>query len=88
MDWIRKYETLKCTKDHMNYILVETWEYFRLSSSTITQEYIKKKNIIPLSQPEKGKNNHDFLADTQTSKAQKADETESIAKSIVALADM
>ena len=36
MKWMRYHGTLKFTPDHMNYVLVTTWEDFKLSSATIT----------------------------------------------------
>ena len=36
MNWIRQHGTLEFTPAHINYVLVETWESFKLSSATIT----------------------------------------------------
>ena len=36
MNWTRKHGTLKFTPPHMNYVLVETREAFKLSSAKIT----------------------------------------------------
>ena len=35
---MRKHVTLKFTPAHINYVLVETWGAFKLSSATITQK--------------------------------------------------
>ena len=48
-NWTRKHGTLNFMPPHTNYVLIETWEYFKLSSVTITQKYFKKTHIIPLS---------------------------------------
>ena len=42
MNWTRQHGTLKFTPDHMNYFLVEMWEAFKLSSTTITYKAFKK----------------------------------------------
>ena len=35
-NWMRHHGKLKVTPPHMNYVLVETWEAFKLSSTTTT----------------------------------------------------
>ena len=42
MNWIKHHGTLKFTPTHINSVLVETWEAFKLSSTTITHKYFKK----------------------------------------------
>ena len=49
MNWMRQHGTLKLTLSHMNYVLVETWESFKLSSTKITQKDFKKTRLLPLS---------------------------------------
>ena len=46
MNWIRHHGTLKITPPHINYILVEKWEDFKISSATIAQNDFKKKNLL------------------------------------------
>ena len=52
MNLMRLHGTLKFTPAHMNYVLVETWEAFKLSSTKITQKYFKMTHILPLSPSE------------------------------------
>ena len=49
INWMRHHETLEFTPAHINYILVETWEAFKLSSKTITQKYFNKTHLLLLS---------------------------------------
>ena len=42
INWMRHHETLKFTPPHMNSVLVETWEAFKVSSTKITQKYFMK----------------------------------------------
>ena len=65
MNWIRVHGTLKFSLPHMNYVLVETWEDFKLSSTTITQKYFKKNNFLPLSPLDIDTNHKACLAGTQ-----------------------
>ena len=44
---MRHHVTLKFILAHINSVLVETWEIFKLSSATITQKYFKKTHLIP-----------------------------------------
>ena len=64
----RQHRTPKFTTEEMNYVLVETWRYFQLSSAPVTINAVKKKNIAPLTAPEKDANTQDYLAATQTTK--------------------
>ena len=48
MNWMRNNGTLKFTRAHMNSILVEKWEAFKILSATITQEYFKKTHLPTL----------------------------------------
>ena len=57
MNWIRDHVNLKCKSFHMNSVLVETSETFKLSSAKITLEACKKTQLCPLSLEEKGTNN-------------------------------
>ena len=73
MNWMRNPGTLKFTLPHMNYVIVETWEDFKLSSATIAQKYFKKTLLLPLYPPDKEKNYQAFLAVTQILNRDKAD---------------
>ena len=48
INFLRNHRTLKFSPSHMNDVLVETWEYLKLSSATIAQEYLNKTHLIPL----------------------------------------
>ena len=48
MKWTRQHVTLKSKPDHMNSVLVATWESFKLSSAAIAQNASKKTHIPPL----------------------------------------
>ena len=48
MNWTIHHGTLNFTPPHINYVLVETWEAFKLSSITITHKYFNKTHILPL----------------------------------------
>ena len=49
MNWINHHGTLKFTLPHINSILVEALEYFKLSSTTFTQKCFKKTHLLHLS---------------------------------------
>ena len=87
MKWIRNHGTLKFTSTHINavlfetwetfkmdYVLVETWEYFKLSSTKIIQEIFKRTHLPPLSPMEKGTNHQSCLEATKIPNGQKMDE--------------
>ena len=86
-NFIRKHGNLKFTPDHMNDILVENWEYFKLPSAIITQEAFKKTHLLPLYPPDKGTKHQACLAATQTPNGKKADDVEPIAKYRIAPTD-
>ena len=81
---MRHHGTLNFTPAQMNYVLVETWEALKLSSVTITQNFFKKTHLLPLFRPDIGTNREDFLAGTQQSNREKADDIRSIEKAISA----
>ena len=80
--------TLKFTQPRMNYVLVETWVDFKLSSPTIFQKYFKKTHLPPPSPSDIGTNHQDFLVGTQMSNRDKADNIGRISKSSIAPIDM
>ena len=84
MNWIMNNVTLKFT----HAVLVEMWEYFKLSSSSITQDDFKKTHLPTLSPPDKDKNHHSCLTGTKTNKGWKADDIGSISKATIAPIDM
>ena len=49
---MRQHGTLKFTPAHMNYVLVTTWEAFKLPSAKITHNALKKTHILPLYPPD------------------------------------
>ena len=78
MKWMINHGTLNFTPSHMNDVLVETWEAFKLSSDTTAQEDFNKTHLLHFLLPDKYTNHQYFLAATQTSKDQKSDEIELI----------
>ena len=67
MNWMSHHGTLKFTPTHMNSILVETWEAFKLSSATITQKYFNKTHLLPRYLSYISTNDQDCLAGTHVS---------------------
>ena len=45
MKWQRQHGTPKFTNSHMNYVLVETWKAFKLSSDPVVINASKKKSL-------------------------------------------
>ena len=80
MKWMRKYGTLKFTPTHKNSVLVETWESFKISSTTTTNKYFKNKHLLPLSLSDIDTNHQACLVGTQQPKIDKLDEIGRIAK--------
>ena len=72
----------------MNYVLVDTWEAFKLSYATITYSNFKKTNLFPLYPLYIDTNHQACLAGTQQSNREKVDDIGRIAKDIVAPIDM
>ena len=72
----------------MNDVLVEPWEYFKISSEIITHKYLKKTHLFPPYLPNKITNHQYCLTDNKTSNIQSTDEIESIAKARVAPKEM
>ena len=65
---MRKHGTLKFIPDHMNVILVETWEDFKITPTLINQEDFNKTHLLPLSTPDKDTHHKYCLTYNQTSK--------------------
>ena len=83
MNWMRHHGTLKFTPTHMNSVLVETWEYFKPSFATITQEYFKKTHLPPLLWRNICTNRQSCLSGTQMSNLEKADDIGHVSKTII-----
>ena len=47
MNCMRHHGTLKFTLAQMNYVLVETWESFKISPATITHKYFNNTHLLP-----------------------------------------
>ena len=73
---MRNNGTLKFTLYHMNYIFVETWFYFKLSYTMITQEDFNNTHLLPLYTPDKGTKHQAWIVATQMSKVWKYDDIE------------
>ena len=65
MNWMRHHGTLKFIPPHMNSILVETWEAFKISSEIITHNDFKKTHLLLLYPLDIGKNHQACFSDTQ-----------------------
>ena len=72
----------------MNYVLVDTWEAFKLSYATITYSNFKKTNLFPLYPLYIDTNHQACLAGTQQSNKEKSDEIGQIAKAGIAPIEM
>ena len=48
MNWMRHYGNLKYTPSHMNYVLVATWEAFKLLSAKIPRTLSRIHPPLPL----------------------------------------
>ena len=85
---MRHHGTLKSTPPHMNYVLAETSESFKLSSATITYKSLKKKHLLHLYPPEIRTNHQACLSGTKQSNIEKAGEIARIVKVSIAPIDM
>ena len=61
-----KYGTTRFQPRHMNYVLVETWEAFKVSSGNIIRDSFTKTHLIPLIPPNMITNTHACVASVQT----------------------
>ena len=62
------HDTIKFTQDHVNGILVEIWEDFKIPSTPITNYAFNTTHIIPLYPLDQLKNNKDLIEAVQTTK--------------------
>ena len=74
MQLTNKHRTLKFMPAHMNCVLVEICEDLKLLSSKITQGDFNKTHLVLHSLTDKGTNQQDLLAATQTTNSWKDDE--------------
>ena len=88
MNWMRHHGTLKFITAHMNSVLIEIREDFKLSSMTITHKFFKKTDFLLLYPLDIGTNHQDCPASTQQSNLEKADEIGCIANVSIAPIDM
>ena len=88
MNWMRHHGTLKFITSHMNSVLIEIREAFKISSKTITQKFFKKTHLLLLYPLDIGTNHQDCPASTQQSNLEKADEVVCIANVSIAPIDM
>ena len=65
--WMLKYGTTIFLPHHMNSILAEAWDAFKVSSGKIIRDSSAKKNLRPLSYPDFTTNNQACVVSTQVS---------------------
>ena len=74
-----KYGTTKFLPHHMNYIVMEAWDDFKVSSGKTIRENCSRTNIPPLSPSEFTTNNQACVASSQVSSRSKAEQIKGIA---------
>ena len=72
--WMLKYGTTKFLPHHMNYVLVEVWEDFKVSDGNIIMDRFVKTNLPPLIPTNLTKNNQACDNSIQVSSGSKAEE--------------
>ena len=85
MNWMRNHGTQKFIPAHMNAVFFETWEAFKLSSTTVSHEGFNNTHILLLLPLNKVTKRQACLAATHTSNGKKADDVEPIVKDRIAL---
>ena len=65
--WMLKYGNTRFQHHHMNYVLVEAWYAFKVSSGNIIVDSFAKTHILPLSPPNMITNTQAMVASVQTS---------------------
>ena len=63
--WIPKYGTTKFSPHHMNSVLVEAWDAFKMSASNIIRDSFAKTKILPLRPPNLTTNTQAYSASSQ-----------------------
>ena len=67
-----KYGTKTFSPHHMNFVLVEAWDAFKMSAGNIIRDSFAKTNLPPLSPPNLTTNNQACAASIQVSSGAKA----------------
>ena len=62
-----KYVTTRFQPHHMNFVLVEAWEYFTVSTGNIIRDSFSKTHLLPLSPPNMITNTHACVSSIQIS---------------------
>ena len=83
MNCMRHHVSFKFTPPRIDYVIVETWETFKLSSTTIIRKYFNT-HTHTLSLLYISTNHQDFPAGDKISNIDKADEIGNISKAIIA----
>ena len=65
--WMLNYGTTRFQPRHMNYVLVEAWYAFKVSSGNIIVDIFHKTHLLPLSPPNMITNTQAMVAYVQTS---------------------
>ena len=73
-----KYDMSKFSPHHMNYVLVEAWDAFKMSSGNIIRDSFSKKNLLPLTPTDLTTNNQSCDASIQVYYGAKAGEINNI----------
>ena len=63
--WILTYGTTRFKPHHMNYVLVETWEAFKMSAGNIIRDGLYKTHLLPLRPTNMIKNIQAYVASIQ-----------------------
>ena len=84
MNCTRHHVNFKFTPPRMDSVLVETWETFKISSTTIIRKYFKNTHTHTPSLLYISTNHQDFLACDKISKIDKAGNIGNISKAIIA----
>ena len=71
--WMLKYRTTKFLPHHMNYVFVEAWDAFKMSSGNIIRDRFLKTKLPPLSPPDLTPNTLECAASIQLSSGSKAE---------------
>ena len=65
--WMLKYGTTRFQTQHMNSVMVEAWDAFKVSSGNIIVDSFTKTHLLPLSPPNMITNTQAMVASVQTS---------------------
>ena len=70
--WMLNYGTTKFLPRHMKYVLVESWDAFKISAGNIIRDIFSKTNLPPLVSPGLTTNTQAYAASIQVSSESKA----------------